>query len=533
MNLAMPATTAPRGLAPFVHDDIAGRADWRARLHWPIAQPEIVDIGAEVPGAILAFAGGLVDETERQIALVAAGLFANGFMSLAEAALTSERAAQLGLELAGGPPEMPLLTAGSEAFKALEYRGPFGVRPVPQAALRAIARAASWTPAWRLPLALAAPEAVAISHNALLRQAAGAHRIAYRHAANLVAAGRANGDAAGAAFSGDPAALADRALDALLPLVPGLGDSYRQRLRRAFRARLGKALSRVAFDVAALRRARLPKRVWSGTNGDYATRVVAAEVRRRGGTVDVFDHGGTTAIAQLPGSTAVIELCTATRFHLATPEMARLLAATQAPVLAARVNRAEIVGETGEPTFRHAVRDGTAPTGTRRRVVYVGHPYRGLRQFPLAGLPDAVYWDFQIDLIGIVKRLDIDLVCKPHPEGHFVGRRNPIEDLAPTSYRRFEEHLDDADLFLFDAPTSTTFLEALCTRRPVVLIDRFYAINPAVRPAVEARCRIVAARQDALNRVRVDPEELAAAVMDAPREADPAYFRRLAVGGKA
>ncbi len=522
MNVA----AAARGIAPFVYDDVAGLADWRERLHWPVRQDEIVAVGARVPGAILGFAGALADAQERQIALVAAGLFANGFMSLLEAAWASERAARLGLELRGGPPEMKLLAGGSRDFKALEYRGPFAVKPAPRGFLRGIARTASWTPAWRLPLALAAPEAVAISHNYLLRQAAAGHRVAYRHAANIVAAARAR-QAGTIKATGD---LADRALDALLPLASELGETYRQRLREAFRARLGNAMGRVAGDVAALGKANLPTRIWSGTNGAYATRVIAAEVRRRGGSADVFDHGGATAIAQLPGSTAVIEMSTASRFHVATREMAALLGATEAPALAALVNRAEIAGENGEPLFRRCFRDRTEPLGAKKRVIYIGHPYRGLRQFPLAGLPDAVYWDFQMHLVALLQDLGADLLCKPHPEGHFVGKRNPIEALAPTSYRRFEEHLDDADLFLFDAPTSTTFIEALCTRRPVVLIDRFYAVNPAVRPAIEARCRIVPARADAQNRLRVDADALRAAIFDGPREADPDYFRRLTVG---
>lgn len=524
MNVATPAVKA--GLVPFVYDDIASLADWRERLHWPVAQAEMVVVGAAVPGAILGFAGTRTDPDERQIAIAAAGLLGGGFMSLLEAAWTSERAERLGLELRGGPPEMPLLAHGRREFKALEYRGPFGVKPAPHSFLRGVARTASWTPAWRLPLTLAAPEAVAVSHNPLLRQAASRRRIAYRHAANIVADVRRGG----AAVAQGRADLVDRALDALLPLVLELSEAYRRRLREAFRARLGNAVARVAADVAALHCARLPERIWSGTNGDYATRVVAAEVRRRGGVVDVFDHGGATGIAQLPGSTAVIELSTASRFHVATSGMAALLAATEAPALAACVNRAEIVGEKGEPLFRRSFRDRTEPTGARKRVIYVGHPYRGLRQFPLAALPDVVYWDFQMHLLELLQTLDIDLLCKPHPEGHFIGKRNPIEALAPTSYRRFEEHLDDADLFVFDAPTSTTFLEALCTRRPVVLIDRFYAINPAVRPAIEARCRIVPARADAQNRLRVDREALAAAIHEAPREADPAYFRRLTVG---
>lgn len=517
---------AARGLVPFVYEDAVARADWRERLHWPVPQAAIVAIGARVPGAILAYAGSLADPAARQIAVVAAGIFANGFMSLLEAAWASQGAERLGLELAGGPPEMPLLAGGRDEFKALEYRGPFGVRPTPRAFLRGIARAASWTPAWRLPLTLALPEAVAVSHNALLRRAAASRRIVYRHASGLLLAARARG----AVAAMESAAIVEGALAALLPLAPALGETHRQRLARAFRARVGNAVGRVAADVAALHDARLPRRIWSGTNGDYATRAVAAELRRRGGAVEVFDHGGVTGLTQVPGSTAVIELSTASRFHVATPVWAKLLAATEAPALAAPVNRAEIVGDTGEPTFRRAFRDRTDALGPKRRVIYIGHPYRGLRQFPIAGLPDAVYWDFQIHLIEILTGLGIDLLCKPHPEGHFVRKRNPVEDLAPTSYRRFEEHLDDADLFLFDAPTSTTFLESLCTRRPVVLIDRYYAVNPAIRPAVEARCRIVPARPDAQNRLRVDPDALADAVLGAPREADPAYFRHLVVG---
>jgi len=524
MNVA--AIRPVSAVAPFLYENVAQVSDWRARLHWPLGQAEIVSVGARVPGAVLAFAGGLADADERHIAIVAAGLFANGVMSLLEAAWTCQRAARLGIEVLGGPPEMPLLAGGSGEYKALEYRGPFGVKPAPHGFLRGIARTASWTPAWRLPLTLALPEAVAISHNHLLREAAAGRRVAYRHAANIVLAARAR--RSGPVKESED--LADRVLSALLPLVADLGDVYRQRLREAFRARVGNALSRVAADVAALRSARLPRGMWSGTNGAYATRAVAAELRRRGADVDSFDHGGTTAVAQLPGSTAVIELSTASRFHMATPEMARLLAATEAPALAANVNRAEIVGEKGEPLFRRCFRDDVAPKGARKRVIYIGHPYRGLRQFPLASLPDVVYWDFQIHIVEELKRLGVDLLCKPHPEGHFIGGKNPIEALAPTSYKRFEEHLDDADVFVFDAPTSTTFTEALCTRRPVVLIERFYAINPAVRPAIEARCRIVAARADAQNRLRVDPAALAEAILGAPREADPAYFRRLTAG---
>ena len=526
--VAVAAERLPRqGLVAFTYDDIAGLADWRARLDWPIEYARISAIGKAVPGTLLALAGSMADPFERQVAVVGAGLLGNGFMSLLEAAWVSERAEAHAFEVSGGPPEMALLYRGQSRFPVQEYRGPFGVRPVPQAGLRAMARTASWTSLWRLPSALLSPEAVAISHNALLIETARRRRVGFRHAANILVAAR---ERDGTSVAEPMLNIPDRALDRLLTLVPDLREPYRERLRRAFVARLRNTFARIAGDVAALRHAPLPSAVWSGTNGAYATRAIASEVLRRGGSVDVFDHGGATGIFQLAGSTALIELTTSTCFHVATPEWAALLGATEAQALASPVNRAVISGELGEPTFRRAFRDRTARSGPRRRVIYIGHPYRGLRQFPLVSLPDAVYWDFQIDLVEQLKRLPIDLLCKPHPEGHFVGRRNPIEDLAPTSYRRFEEHLDDADVFVFDAPTSTTFLESLCTRRPVVLIDRFYPLNPAVAPHVRARCRIVQATADSRNRLRVDPAELADAVLDAPVEADPTYFRRLTGG---
>ena len=128
------------------------------------------------------------------------------------------------------------------------------------------------------------------------------------------------------------------------------------------------------------------------------------------------------------------------------------------------------------------------PSGYRRRVIYVGHPFRGLRQFAIAQMADALYWDFQIRIVEELQKLDVDLLCKPHPEGQFFGKRNPVESLASTSYKPFEQHLDDADVFVFDAPTSTTFGEALCTDRPVVLIDRgHYPFNPALEPMVRAQ----------------------------------------------
>ena len=78
----------------------------------------------------------------------------------------------------------------------------------------------------------------------------------------------------------------------------------------------------------------------------------------------------------------------------------------------------------------------------------------------------------------------------------------------------------------------TTFSEALCTNRPVVLLDRAeqYPINPALAPELARRCRIVPVSFDATGRMRFDPGQLAAAITGGAGEADPGYFRRLLAG---
>ena len=243
-----------------------------------------------------------------------------------------------------------------------------------------------------------------------------------------------------------------------------------------------------------------------------------------------FDHGGVTGVSQLAQLTAVIELMEASAFVVGTPALREALEAGGGPGLAASVNRAVIMSDQGEALFRRACLD-TRSTAGRRRVLYIGHPYKGIRQFAIVGTPDVVYWDLQSRIAAAIAQWNVELLCKPHPEGAFVGARNPIADIAPTSMRRFEEHLDSTDVFVFDAPTSTTFAEALCTNRPVVLIERgHYPLNSSVEPAIRRRVRTVPSSTDGNGRIWPDLSALEDAVCGGPEEVDPSEMRVLFAG---
>lgn len=527
-------TTAP--VAPFLYDDLVDIADWQQRLCWPVDPAALRQIGIRAIEVLLGHIDDLDDDLDRQIAVVAVPRLVGGFMVLAEAAYAAQAEAADGLRLVGGPPELDALrgAAGPAAVTEDKRRGlgVFDIRPVRHRYLRGLARAASWSRWWRLPGMVVAPPAAAISHNGLLRDVArrdGAC-LGMLHAANIVYRARQQaGDRLGPTRGTE---LARAMIARLSPIVADLDAEIMDRMSRVLLARLEPVFNRIDLDVQALRGfRRLPKAVWSGTNGAYTTRLISAEVVRRGGQATGFDHGGVTGIAQVPATTAMTELRTVTRFCVGTQPWADVVNHSGAQEYLAVDQRPAIIHGAGDPIFRAACRNRAAkPTG-RPRVVYVGHPYRGLRQFPIAAVSDAIYWDFQSRLAVQLVGLPIDLICKPHPEGNFVGQRNPIETIAPTSYRLFEEHLDDTDLFVFDAPTSTTFYEALCTDRPMVLIDRgHYPLNPAVQPHVEARCRVVPVRTDDRNRMWVDDNRLADAILTPPKAIDPSYFRRLLAG---
>jgi hypothetical protein len=167
-------------------------------------------------------------------------------------------------------------------------------------------------------------------------------------------------------------------------------------------------------------------------------------------------------------------------------------------------------------------------SGTRRRVLYTPLPLLGFRQVVPAYLPDPVNLDWQMRVAAMLKDLPIDLVCRPHPEGLLKGRPHPIAAVVAPSLVPFEQQVPETDLFVFDYVQSTTFYEALCTDRVIVLLDMGLPIfDSDMRAAIERRCRIVPVHFDDRNLPQADPDALRDAVCSGPDRADPSEFRAL------
>ncbi len=128
----------------------------------------------------------------------------------------------------------------------------------------------------------------------------------------------------------------------------------------------------------------------------------------------------------------------------------------------------------------------------------------------------------------MLKTLPVDFTCRPHPEGLLKGRPHPVAGIVEPSPRRFEELVEETDLFVFDYVQSTTFYEALCTDRPIVLLDMGAPIFDAeLRATLERRCRVVPVAFDDRNLPRLDEAALRDAVCGGSDVADPGEFRSL------
>lgn len=398
----------------------------------------------------------------------------------------------------------------------------------PWMALRRLARIMSWCPPWRLPRAIRKPDAVAISHNGLLQATARNHAIGFRHATSILNAARPG--------SPSPTGFVEPLADTLaerLAAVPDTTPAVRARLQAALCTLVRQELSSAAADLDRMRSVDdLPRAVWSGSAGYRPSRAIGLEVVRRGGTVTRFDHGGGLGIRREHSSPAFVEFVGSTHICMPTPELARRLneGGREAPV--SLIPRPQAWGGRGDPTYAAALLPRRPHTG--RRVLYGTPPLIGERGVFPPIYPDAVGLVLQRRLIRALKTLPVDLLLRPHPEGLRGGPGNPLAALHPCEDRSYEELLPEADVLLFDHICTTTFTIALCTDRPVVVLDygiRFFQDD--IEAFLERRCARLPVSLDDMNLPRVDAKELGAVIEDLPDRVDPEPFRSMFLGDLA
>ena len=519
-------------IRPQVPIDIAAveaLPDWRRALAWPLSHKQRYDAVRDQMRSLISFTCETSGDL-RDIVLLGGHAMTHNVRALTEVALALHHADSLGMQVTGMRPELAYMRGGRENPELGESPPPLQDIPGNRWARR-IARTASWTPWWRLPGACLLPTVVAVTHNSLLRDVAreSGERVGFRHADSWLEQIRVRAGKVTPVEGLDDLAVS---LAKLLSTVRGLDTALQQRLGDLIASLARRVMGQAARDLAALKSCKnIPQRLWSGSGGYYPVRALSLEVLHRGGTVRRFDHGGANGFTEEKEGVAFAEMAVSTEYVTATHEVGRMSKAVGPEQLVESFRKVRIYGHDGDPAFRRAATLSRRQAGLRRRVVYVPTALIGFRQLYPPLLPDAVSLDWQLRLAETLATLPVDLLCRPHPEGHHPGDCHPLSRIAPLAEGSFEEVMSIADLFIFDYPLTTTFWQCLCTDVPVVFLDmRVDELTSTARTLIERRCRVIPVTYDEHNLPQIDCEALADAVVRRSETADPSEFRRLLAG---
>ena len=501
---------------------------WRRNVTWPVSLAEANRVGRAQMRAALTWANKLDDALLRDSALLALPLILSYARAIVLTALAVSRAARSNARLAGTAPELIYLQRGE---------GPLPSRTDPTLPpepfrfplLRRLARMRTWSGLTRLPRALFAPDAVAVSHNQLLRAVAAKSRqaIGFSHAELILDAARRRSHV-NPVVPDSAAKLAS----AILGAAPQIDEPYRERVFALVVAMARPHLRKAVADMAALRSAPLPGEIWTGSGGLYAPRAVGLEVLRRGGRVRRFDHGTPREFVATIETTTLLELAVSSDFVLATEGAARICRDELDDSLLPPSRSVAIHGADGDPVFADVPAGRVrAQTGARLRVVYAPTQLLGFRQLLPALPPDVVHLDWQMRVAEALQELPIDFLCQAHPEGLLKNRPHPLETVAPTIRGDFDRQLQSADVFIFDCPTTTALWEVACTDARIVYLDMGAgSMTPKVARLFAERAIVIPVAHDENNRPVFDAGALRRAVLDNAPKPDPTPFRRLLAG---
>jgi hypothetical protein len=491
---------------------------------WPVPLERLAAAIVALRRVLLDRLAGKSGERSGNALRLAAYHFSVIAAAVAEVALAVDVERETGFVLTGGP-EIEWLRGQTDQIPgSVDRRPPLQPPSRMRNRIGRIARAAAWSSPAKWPRALLFPDAVAVTHNDLLRDvvAHSPQAIGFRHADEWLSAIHASS----AGNYEDTAALlslAESVTDHVAKAI-GVAPELEARVARLLAAWLYGFLQTAWRDLQALENARLPSVLWSGTGGNWPARAFGIEVMRRGGTVRRFDHGCGFATVLDPQGAGLIELCVSTEFVTATPALADMVRKQIGPGCPARIE-----GGRGDPHYRGSPGPIRAPK-KRPRVMYVTGAIVGFRKIWPVKVSDFGYLDWQFRVARALQTLDIELTFKPHPEGLFRGRPHPLSRLGHVETRMFEQAFDDTDVVIFDEPTSTTFWVAVASNCRVVLMNAGLAeFDPHLAPLIQSRVATVPVRWDASNRPQFEIGALEAAIHD-QRPVDYRPLRRLMAG---
>lgn len=269
----------------------------------------------------------------------------------------------------------------------------------------------------------------------------------------------------------------------------------------------------------------LPLTFLSGSTASIHNRAIGRVVQKEGGTFTTFDHGVGGGWRNIPSATITV-WDQPNRFVTFSQTHADGIKSVMNPDLRVCGFDCDVVASPIPmiPQTRVETRKSNNRAG-KKRIMYVSTLYFGERYYSPRMPLDFAELDFQVRLLSHLKTLGYDITIKHHPEC-VSGMRDDVAAFgdAVIETRRFEDIAGDADILLFDCPSSTTFRSAVCTDIPIVVVD--HGLVPIIDHAlslIEQRAAIVRTRRGENNRIDLDWSDLDHAIVEAPELRSPAF----------
>lgn len=144
-----------------------------------------------------------------------------------------------------------------------------------------------------------------------------------------------------------------------------------------------------------------------------------------------------------------------------------------------------------------------------KKIMYVGTAFHGegARLRPI--FHDMTYFDWQIKLLSHLKKIKIDVIYKPHPEGATSVPDKFAESFGfRSTTKKFEEINENFDAYVIDFLFSSTTPLVLKSNKPVFFINLgFPELIPDAIDLIKKRCYYLKANYSPESRLSIDFDE--------------------------
>ncbi|WP_028586178.1 hypothetical protein [Desulfocurvus vexinensis] len=285
-------------------------------------------------------------------------------------------------------------------------------------------------------------------------------------------------------------------------------------------------LSGVYDTVRAMRR--LPRTILLSEVGQPLHRAIVLAARRRGTRVVGFAHG-TPVGNLLELFDSYVEFAQCDEFVCPTRAMSENFAKVHAMSPLGRLCPVTF-DAVGTDRYQKLSADyrSRPPIRRVRSAMVMGYP---LKAFLGPFIVEANFFSYQLEvqlhLLDQLREFDGEVIYKMHPdtegesEGIFEGRCQRIVRTP------FEQSADEAEAYIFTHIGTSTFGRAVCSNRPVILLQiEGNTWNPDVLPLLSRRCTLIPARFDERGRIRYDERMLMDALTREQPDIDYGYVER-------